>query len=342
MKTLTLISTSLILTLGIGCSAPVSKPTFSKSKSAEANVGTGKTKTEGPKPIVLPTDGKDPPEPVVGDPVIEPTEPEPAIGSPIIDPIDPEPVVDDGTPPLGTKDGDYKLVWKEEFNSDKLDMTKWSYEVWKPGTVNEELQNYTDKRKENVRLENGSLILEARRDNFDGHEYSSGRIKSQGKAFWKYGKIEARIKLPGGKGTWPAFWMMPENQSRGWPACGEIDILEQVGFENDIVHATVHTQKYNWNNNNVKTASTPHAGITSGYHTYTTIWVPGKMEMFVDGRKYYTYTDEGSGDDAWPFNKEFHIILNLAVGGVWGGMQGVDANIWPRQMKVDWVRVWQK
>ncbi|RYZ57071.1 MAG: glycoside hydrolase family 16 protein [Proteobacteria bacterium] len=248
----------------------------------------------------------------------------------------------DGTPAIGSTDNGWKLVWSDEFNGTTLDETKWTYEVQKPGWVNNELQNYTNKRKENVRLENGHLVIEARKDKFEGHDYSSGRIKTQAKHSWKYGRIEARMQLPGGLGTWPAFWMMPEDQSKGWPLCGEIDIMEEVGFEQDAIHATVHTAKYNWANNNVKTASVPTAGVTTGYHTYTMEWYEDHMDGFVDGKKYFTVKNEGTGEDSWPFNKNFHVIFNLAVGGVWGGMNGVDANIWPRAMLVDWVRVYQK
>lgn len=354
MKTLPIISINLIIALALGCTAPVQKPTFSKTTGADSNPyddGESDDGEDTSNPVDLPNEGDDTQQ---GEGTDTTTTPDPKDNTgdtgdnntdnmpPDTKPPETKPDPDAGTPAIGTKDGEWKLVWKEEFNGDKVDDKKWTFEVQKPGWVNNELQNYTNNRKENVRLENGSLILEARRDNFEGHEYSSGRIKTQGKAAWKYGKMEARIQLPGGLGTWPAFWMMPENQSRGWPACGEIDIMEEVGFDQDMVHATTHTLAYNWANNNVKTASTPQAGVTSGFHTYTLIWVQGKIEMYIDGRKYYTVTDEGKGDDAWPFNKEFHIILNLAVGGVWGGMKGVDANIWPRQMKVDWVRVWQK
>lgn len=237
---------------------------------------------------------------------------------------------------------DWRLVWSDEFNGSSIDESKWTWEVQGPGWVNHELQNYTNRRWENSRVENGHLVIEGRRDWYNGHEYSSARLKTQGRASWKYGKVEARIKLPGGWGTWPAFWMMPDNQSRGWPACGEIDIMEEVGYNQDSIHATTHSQAYNWKSNTQRTAATNVGGVTSDYHTYTLEWYPDRIDMFVDGRKYYTSRNDYTGDDAWPFDKNFHIILNLAIGGDWGGAQGVDPNIWPRQMLVDYVRVYQR
>ncbi len=249
----------------------------------------------------------------------------------------------DGTPALGSTDSaGWKLVWSDEFNGSTIDASKWSFETQNPGWVNNELQAYTGSRQENVRLENGSLIIEARRDNFQGHEYTSARMKTAGKAHWKYGKFEARIKLSGGLGTWPAFWMMPEDQSRVWPACGEIDIMEEVGFEGDVTHATTHTAAYNWAKNTVKTAQKSVGGLTSDFHVYTLEWYEDRIDMFIDGTKYYNVQNENKGDDFYPFTKDFYIILNLAVGGEWAGSKGVDPNIWPRQMLVDWVRVYRK
>jgi hypothetical protein len=234
-----------------------------------------------------------------------------------------------------------QLVWSDEFDGDSLDESKWSYEVQRPGWVNNERQNYTDHRRENARVENGHLVIEARRDHYAGYEYSSARLKTQGKASWRYGRVEARIQLPGGSGTWPAFWMMPENQSRGWPACGEIDIMEEVGYDPDAIHATTHSLAYNWKSASQRTAATTVGGVTSGYHVYALEWSPDRIEMYVDGRKYFTSGNDGTGDDAWPFDKNFHVILNLAVGGDWGGAKGIDPSIWPRQMLVDYVRVYR-
>jgi len=237
----------------------------------------------------------------------------------------------------------WKLVWSDEFEAATLDESKWTYEVQGPGWVNHELQNYTDRRKENVRLENGQLVIEGHRDFFEGKEFSSGRIKTQGKFNWAYGHIEARIQVPAGTGPWSAFWMMPEDCSRGWPACGEIDIMEHVGYEPNTVHTTFHSLSNNWRNGKNITASTNVDGATSSFHIYAIDWYPDRIETFVDGRRYFTSYNNGSGDDAWPFNKPYYLILNLAIGGDWGGAQGVDrVTIWPKKMLVDYVRVYQK
>jgi beta-glucanase (GH16 family) len=243
---------------------------------------------------------------------------------------------------FGTPSPTWNLVWSDEFNGPSIDGNKWVFEVKGPGWVNNERQNYTNHRHENARIENGALVIEARRDWFAGHEYSSARLKTQGRASWRYGKVEARIQLPGGRGTWPAFWMMPDDMHRGWPACGEIDIMEEVGYDPDRIHATTHAAAYNWQSAQQRTASTIVGGVTTGFHVYTLEWSPSRIDMFVDGVHYYSSTDPGWGDDGWPFNKPFHIILNLAVGGSWGGAQGIDPNIWPRRMLVDWVRVYQR
>jgi beta-glucanase (GH16 family) len=236
---------------------------------------------------------------------------------------------------------DWRLVWRDEFDGPGIDESKWSYEVRGPYWVNNELQNYTYRRAENARIENGQLVIEARRDFFGG-EYSSARLKTAGKASWTYGRVEARVQVPGGVGTWPAVWMMPDNQSRGWPACGEIDILEHVGYDENVVHATTHSKAYNWRSPNQRTASTRISGATTGFHIYALEWFPDRIEVSVDGVRYFTSPNDNTGDDAWPFNKNFHLIVNLAVGGDWGGARGVDPNIWPRQLRVDYIRVYQR
>jgi beta-glucanase (GH16 family) len=235
----------------------------------------------------------------------------------------------------------WRLVWQDEFDGPNIDESKWVYEVQRPGWVNNELQNYTYRRWENARIENGALVIEARRDFFGG-EYSSARLKTQGRVSWTYGRVEARLQVPNGWGTWPAFWMMPDNQSRGWPACGEIDIMEHVGYDENRIHSTTHSLRYNWRSPNQRTGSTFVPGATSGFHVYAVEWYPDRIDAFVDGVRYFTSPNDGGGDDSYPFNKNFHIILNLAVGGDWGGARGVDPNTWPRRMTVDYVRVYQR
>jgi beta-glucanase (GH16 family) len=246
-----------------------------------------------------------------------------------------------GAPPPPPPPPSWRLVWQDEFDGPTIDESKWVYEVRGPGWVNNELQNYTNRRWENARIENGALVIEARRDFFGG-EYSSARLKTAGRASWTYGRVEARLQVPTGYGTWPAFWMMPDNQSRGWPACGEIDVMEHVGYDENRIHSTTHSLRYNWRSPSQRTASTFVPGATGGFHVYAVEWYPDRIEAFVDGVRYFTSPNDGGGDDSWPFNKNFHIILNLAVGGDWGGARGVDPNIWPKRMTVDYVRVYQR
>jgi beta-glucanase (GH16 family) len=237
----------------------------------------------------------------------------------------------------------WQLVWSDEFDQGGLPASnKWNYEVQGPGWVNNELQNYTGNRSENARVENGKLVIEARRDWYQGKEYSSARLKTAQKADWTYGRMEIRAKLPGGRGTWPAIWMMPTDCSKGWPTCGEIDIMEHVGYDPGRVHATVHTQWYNWPAGNQPTGTAFYGDATSNFHTYALEWFPDHLDAYVDNQKYFTYKNDGAGSGSWPFNKPFYLILNLAVGGDWGGAQGVDANSYPQRMEVEYVRVFKQ
>jgi beta-glucanase (GH16 family) len=240
---------------------------------------------------------------------------------------------------------DWRLVWSDEFDYTGLpDPAKWSFEVKPPKWVNGELQNYTGDRPENCRVENGVLVIEARNDHYENLEYSSARIKTKGKGDWLYCRVEVRAKLPSGRGTWPAIWMMPTNEGaygRGWPDSGEIDIMEHVGYDPGKIHATTHTKKYNWMNNNQKTAVTTVADCSKEFHVYSVEWYPDRIEIHVDDNVYFTNRNDGTGWQAWPFDKSFYLILNLAIGGSWGGLQGVDNSIFPQRMEVDYVRVYE-
>jgi len=247
------------------------------------------------------------------------------------------PAADAGVAPPG-----WTLVWQDEFDGPEIDESKWVFEKKQPGWVNHELEAYTGNRRENARIEGGYLILEARHDNFEGNEYTSGRIRTEGKASWQTGRFEAKIQLPGGLGSWPAFWLMPDDQTKGWPACGEIDIMEEVGFDPDTIHATTHSTAYNWKSSTQRTATATASGAVTRDHVYAMEWFDDRIDVFLDGVKYFTSKNDGTGEDAWPFDKKFHIILNVAIGGDWGGAQGVDPNVWPRQMRVDYVRVYRK
>ena len=242
----------------------------------------------------------------------------------------------------------WRLVWNDEFNYNGLpDPAKWSYDVGGHGWGNKELQFYTDRRAENARVENGSLIIEARRDRWEGHEYTSARLVSKGKGDWTYGRFEVRAKLPSGVGTWPAIWMLPTRwEYGGWPDSGEIDIMEHVGSDPDMVHASVHTKQYHHSIGTQKSSSIRVRTARTGFNTYTVEWTPDAIRGFVNQLHYFTFKNErlnnlGADHKQWPFDKSFHLLLNIAVGGTWGGAKGVDKTIWPRRMEVDYVRVYQ-
>lgn len=239
----------------------------------------------------------------------------------------------------------WKLVWADEFSVNGLpDSTKWGYDVGGHGWGNQEKQYYTANRYENARVENGMLYIEARRDFYQGHEYTSARLVSKNKGDWTYGKFEIRAKLPSGRGTWPAIWMLPTQWTYGnggWPDNGEIDIMEHVGYNPGVIHASIHCNTYNHTIQTQKTATIQVPDASKAFHTYSLIWSKDKIEIFVDDRLYFTYANEGTGWQVWPFDKDFHLLLNIAVGGTWGGAQGIDNNIFPQQMVIDYVRVYQ-
>jgi beta-glucanase (GH16 family) len=236
----------------------------------------------------------------------------------------------------------WKLVWSDEFDKPGLpDPSKWGYEE---GFVrNNEKQYYTRERMENARVENGKLILEARKEEFKNGHYTSASLTTRGKASWTTGRIEVRAKLPRGNGMWPAIWMLGNDvKHAGWPACGEIDIMEYVGFDPDTIHANVHTKKYNHMRGNGRGSTLKVPAPFDGFHNYILEWHADRLDFFVDDQKNFTCKDEGTGEDAWPFNMPEYLILNIAVGGAWGGQKGIDDTIFPQRMEIDYVRAYQK
>jgi len=246
-------------------------------------------------------------------------------------------------PPPPPPPGPYQMVWSDEFDYTGLpDSTKWNYDVGGNGWGNHELEYYTSKRTENARVENGNLIIEARKESWQGMNYTSARLLTKGKMSWQYGKIETRAKLPRGRGTWPAIWMLGDTNPLKWPDDGEVDIMEHVGFDQGIVHGSVHCKKYNWVIGNGKTATTQVMDCSDSFHVYTVEWNNSTINISVDSTSYMTFSNEHSGYDAWPFDNKLFLILNIAVGGDWGGQKGVDDSIWPQQMVIDYVRVYQR
>ncbi len=237
----------------------------------------------------------------------------------------------------------FNLVWNDEFNIEgKPDDTKWDYDIGGNGWGNNELQYYTSDSI-NVRVKNGKLQIEAHYyPNLD-IKYTSARIVTKNKGNWLYGRVEVKAKLPAGLGTWPAIWMLPTDwEYGGWPASGEIDIMEHVGYEPNVIHGTVHTEAFNHkigsqvgNNITVPTA-------ISDYHVYAIEWNEDRIDFYIDDNKYFFFENQNNSYREWPFDKRFHLIMNIAFGGNWGGAQGIDNSIFPVQMDIDYVRVYEK
>ncbi len=241
---------------------------------------------------------------------------------------------------------DYELVWSDEFNYNDLpDPNMWIYDTEgnNAGWGNNEAQYYTEAIKKNARVENGKLHITAIREEIEGKEFSSARLMS--KADWKYGKIEVNAKLPDARGTWSAIWAMPGGwtfKDGNWPDVGEIDIMEHVGHDLGIIHASAHSKDYQWQKQTQKTATIFVPDVNTEFHSYIMEWSPEVMRTYVDDSLYFEYRNERLGDSKWPYDKPFYLILNVAVGGAWGSMNGIDSTAFPQTMEVDYVRVYQK
>ena len=237
------------------------------------------------------------------------------------------------TPPAPTPSG-WNLIWSDEFNNTGLpDSSKWGYD----SDYGFGDQYFTKARSENARVENGTLVIEARKESYQGAKYTAALIETRGKASWTYGRMEVRAKLPEGRGVWPAIWTLAV--SGGWPASGEIDIMEYVGFDPDKVYANVHGRK---DGTHYQSGPESYSLLRpyDNFHVYALEWFPDRMDFFVDGNKYHTYSNNGS--NPWPFDKPQYLILNLAIGGEWGGQQGIDDSIFPQKYIIDYVRVYQQ
>ena len=231
----------------------------------------------------------------------------------------------------------YELVWSDEFNGNYLDTNTWNYEIgtgsW--GWGNNEQQYYTDR---NIKVSNGTMKITAKREDYGGMKYTSSRITTKNKKNFKYGKVEARIKMPKFKGVWPAFWMLGANQdSVGWPKCGEIDIVEAINDEN-LVYGTLHWF-HDPGNNNADSGSSVAVANRTEYHVYGVEWTADKLRWYVDGKVYRTM--DVSNDSFSEVRKEYFVIFNMAIGGQWPGYD-IDETAFPATMEVDWVRAYKK
>ncbi len=232
-----------------------------------------------------------------------------------------------------------ELVWSDEFDYDGApDPEKWNYSLGDNGWGNAELQDYTDSAK-NAHVKKGVLTITALNENGG---WTSARLKTQYKNAWKYGFFEIRAKLPHGRGTWPAIWMLPVRDTYGgWPRSGEIDIMEHVGFDENVIHTSIHTRDFNHKNGNQKTNSIKIPGAVKDFHTYALEWTEESIRWYIDGEVCYSYDNPGTGIGGWPFDIPYYIILNLAIGGTWGGMEGISSGMKKAVMEVDYVRVYQ-
>lgn len=234
----------------------------------------------------------------------------------------------------------WKLVWQDEFDGKTINKANWTYDIGGGGWGNGEAEYYTN-RAENARLENGNLVIEARQEKYEGSYYTSARLKTQGLQTFQYGRIEARLKVPVGAGTWPAFWMLGSNfNGSNWPDCGELDIMEHLGREPDLILGTMHGPGYSGATGLTKWYRQK-TDIAEDFHIYAIEWEKDQVSWFFDGEKYSTYTREDVGIKQWPFDQPFFIILNLAVGGTLAGPIGLNT-AFPVRLLVDYVRVYQR
>lgn len=238
----------------------------------------------------------------------------------------------------------YTLDWRDEFSGRSIDPAIWQHAVGGGGFGNNELQFYTNKA-ENSRIEKGLLVIEARRERLAGHPYTSAKLQSYQRKSMLYGRIEVRARLPSGTGSWPAIWMLPENSTSygiGWPDSGEIDIMEHVGFDQGNVHFTVHTAAFNHKAGTQRGNSRYIADASERFYTYGIEWTPDFIRWYVDDQTVFVFDNPKTGWQAWPFDKPFYLIMNIACGGDWGGRQGFDNDSLPWRMEIDWVRVYRK
>jgi len=254
----------------------------------------------------------------------------------------------------------WKLTHSDEFDyQGQPRSSMWNVDLWPARVANDEDQTYTNNER-NLRVEDGHLVIEAHREDVDNARYTSARIHTLGKADILYGRVEVRAKLPRGKGTWPAIWMLPSDPFRyatkceegdtwqgsadcdAWPNSGEIDIMEHVGYQMGHIHGTVHNEAYYWAKWEQRKGRIIIDDADTAFHVYALEWTPERIDVFVDDTLYFTYVNEGRGWRSWPYDQQFHLILNVAIGGMWGRAGGgIDESIFPQRMVVDFVRIFE-
>lgn len=233
-------------------------------------------------------------------------------------------------------------VFDDEFNvSGKPDSTKWTYDTGGNGWGNNELEYYTTSLN-NVSVSNGNLNIVARKESYGNMNYTSARLVSKGDGSLLYGRVEVSAKIPVGRGMWPAIWMLPNTYAYGdWPKSGEIDMMENVGYDPNPVYFTIHTQLYNGAIGTQKGGYKNLSDASLVFHKYRMDWTPYAVRGYYDDTLVYTYVNGGQGSPSWPFDQKFHLLMNIAVGGNWGGAKGVDDTAFPASMQIDYVRFYK-
>ena len=269
-------------------------------------------------------------QPVPEPEVIPPTETKQPTLTPTAEPTPTPPWVLEG----------WEIIWQDEFDGEQLDPDKWTMEIGGHGWGNNEKQFYVD-RPENVRLEDGHLVIEAINEFFIRRHYTSGRIKTQDKFSFTYGRVEARMQLPYGQGIWPAFWMLGSNiGTTPWPSCGEIDIMEHIGREPTRVYGTVHGPGYSGAGGVGHFTTFPPGSLSDEFHTFAVEWEENEIRWFVDDEQFFKLTPAQVPGE-WVYDHPFFILINMAVGGYWPG-EPDDTTVFPQYLKVDYVRVYQR
>lgn len=232
------------------------------------------------------------------------------------------------------------LVFEENFNKSQfLDELVWDYDIGDCGWGNNEVQFYTKGNPENVQIKDGRLLITAQKSSVNGQKVTSARLVTRGKKHWTYGRFVVRAKLPKGLGTWPAIWMLGVDMDKvGWPQCGEIDIIEHVGRDQDKIHFSLHTEKYNHNIKTQLTHVSKISNVSEQFYDYIVDWTPEKIAFEVDGVEQCVFYKKDYAD-SWPFDKPHYLLINLAIGGGFGGP--VDFSCLPATFEIESIKVYQ-